>query len=807
MTLKQALFLYSLLCSWTLFAQTTPNISGLVRSQKALEPLIGAIIFDSLHQKATMSNEYGFFTLPCSQGIHTLKITFLGCSPLYVTMNAVRDTFLYFQLEEANELKTVEIQSNHFERLSGGRQELSIVQLKAVPAIGGEKDLIKALTILPGITTGEEGSATMLVRGGSNDQNLFIVDGAQVYNTGHLFGFVSLFNSEAVKKVDLYKNAFPARFGGRLSSIVDVHCKEGNKNRLQGNLDIGLINSKATLEGPIGSKSTFLAAVRSTYLDLFTLGREKAILTPSLRELGDNSGFVGYTFGDANFKINHEWNPNHKTFLNVYVGKDWFRSAQSFTPTGSMNQKILYELTNLTSSLRSYHRFSPMLFGQWYIAYAQNLHQFRGRERLYDEKITPPPPQSSLPPSYQFTLANELNTTSHGSSQNASSGFRLDWTSPKNGMLRVGWDAMYHFYKPNEYQSVQAYFVDSVATVRAHTPSALLRATELAAYVEHERSIGKKFEIHLGLRGSYFNALNRAYAAMEPRFWMSYRLPADAGLLNGAVSKMQQYQHALVKGGELVDRVVWVPSGATAQLKPQTAWQYTLGWRKTVQKWDISLETFYKRFTHLSTFSPVLTEQNPYKNWQNNLFTQGLGGSYGLELWISGKIGAVQSSLSYTWSRSDRQFAQLNQGQPFPFLYDRRHQATWMASYEYSKRLKFTALWTLMNGKRFNLPIALVEETPFQLSYPIYGKLNEHQLPLYHRLDVSMNWEKSLSPHRRWGWNLNIYNAYFRKNVYYMYLSTEYLYDAQNRPIGQKQVMKQVALLPLLPSINFFYAF
>ncbi|MEO0040780.1 MAG: hypothetical protein RL329_228 [Bacteroidota bacterium] len=781
------------------------TISGIIQSQISGETLIGAIVSDSIHQHGTIANEYGYFSLPVPYGDCMVKISYIGYESQWISLRMERDTTLKVSLKEYNELKTVEIKAETFEKNGGtGRIELPMAQLAKIPSIGGEKDLVKALITLPGVAGGEEGTASILVRGGGNDQNLFILDGAAVYNTGHLFGFISMFNADAVKKVDLYKNAFPARFGGRLSSILDVHFKEGNKNRFEGKIDVGLISSKLSLEGPIGQKTSFLAAVRSSYLDLFTLGDEKRVLTPSFSKfIGMNNQFVGYTFADGNFKINHTWNECHKTFLNLYIGKDYYRSAQSFGP---FNSAIRHELTNATASIRSYHIANPRFFWQWYVAYSRNANQFITTNQQYDYTVTQP--NTVLPPTYNFTLADKERYKGIGSTQNASAGVRGDRTLRNHWTLRVGADAIRHFYEPNRYVYEFLSLKDSIPSTRTESPTQYLNATELGAYVENDIRFSKNLEAFIGLRLSHFRQEQQSYSAAEPRFSLNYTLPHHAGVLNLSIAKMQQYQHALIKGGELVDRVVWVPAGINqGQLRPQSAWQYALGWRKSTTHYDFSAECFYKQMSDLSQFRPNLREGNPYKNWENNLLTKGNGVSYGLELFAARKIGKLQGTVAYTWSKSERQFAGLNDGQPFPFLYDRRHNAVLTLSYNLSKQWKMAALWTAANGKRFNLPVAKVLESPFNFDYNIYNEINNAQFPFYHRLDLSFTWEKKLTEHRNWGFNFNIYNAFYKKNIYYIYQTVEYKYDSMGKEIERKEVMKAVSLLPILPSLNVFYHF
>ncbi|MEO0044707.1 MAG: hypothetical protein RL329_4156 [Bacteroidota bacterium] len=788
-------------------AKSIFTIRGRIRSQIGQETLIGAVVSDSLHQQGASTNELGSFALPVPSGSCILKISYVGYAPSWIELNVKQDTFLNLFLKPINELQTVEINAALFEKNGGnGRTTLSIEQLAKIPSIGGEKDLVKALTTLPGVAGGDEGTASMLVRGGGADQNLFILEGASVYNTGHLFGFISIFNSDVVKKVDLYKNAFPARFGGRLSSIVEVHFKEGNPNRLQGKVDIGVITAKLSIEGPITPKTSFLAAIRTSYLDLFTLGKEQAVLTPSFRDDKIDSHFVGYTFGDCNFKINHAWNDKHKTSFNLNISKDYYKYAYSGSLFHERTGSFRHQLTNATASIRSYHLVQPRFSWQWCAAYSSNTNAYKTNNKGYRHKRISAP--NSFPPVFQFLLESDENYAGIGSIQNASLGIRGDVTLQSNWVLRVGVDAIKHFYEPNRYTYELVRPLDTLPILRTQSPAQYLNATEIGTYFEQDIQFSNHLEAFIGSRFSYFQYEQQKYIAAEPRFSLNYKLSKAIGTLNLSIAKMQQYQHALIKGGELIDRTVWIPSGTNnGLLKPQSAWQYALGWRKSTLKYDFSAEVFYKQMAHLSQLRPNFQSGNIYENWSNRIFLDGKGQAYGLELFIARKIGKLQGTVAYTWSKSERQFEALNDGKPFPFLYDRRHNAVLTLSYDCSKRWKIAALWTGINGKRFNLPVAKVLGTALNQEFYVYSEVNKNQFPFYHRLDLSCTWEKKISKHKKYGYNLNIYNAYFHKNIYFMHEKNEYKYDSLGNVLSEKESLKSVALFPIVPSINFFYHF
>lgn len=804
--------LFTVLIALSYLKSFSQNINGHIKALASQEPLISAVVYDSLSGKGVLTNEHGYFSLALNQSKAVLKISYIGYNLQVLAIDFKRDTFLNVSLKENDALQIVVIIANSYENNAGnGLINLPIEKLNKVPSMGGERDILKALTILPGVSGGDEGTASLIVRGGSNDQNMIVLDGTPIYNTGHLFNFISLFNADAVKKIDFYKSYFPARFGGRLSSVLDINFREGNKNRFEGKLDVGIISSKLLLEGPLSKnrKTSFLFAARSSYLDLFTIGQEKKALAkePTYGLFGAGSSgagndFLGYTFADINFKINHQFNEKNKLFFNVYLGQDIFREAQSVFLTETNQSRS--ELLNTAIALRSYHVISPRLFFQWGVSYSENRGNFKTEDKTFNIVETPSPPNSPLPPLFSFKLSNVLNTQNQGIIKDVSLNMKADYQLNKRNALHIGADVIRHAYQPNQYFSINNNLKDSIRDTLSY-PNAQLHATELGLFIEDAITINKDWQCFTGVRLSAFK-YDKVYFNIEPRLSLTYKLPNKLGALNAAITKTAQYNHALIQPGQIVDRTVWVPS--TEKIPPQYAWQYGLGWRKSdeEQGFDVSIEAFYKQMSNLSSFQITYNDPSIYNNWEQKVATSGKGESYGLELFAAKNKGKWQGTAAYTLSWNYRQFETINEGRRYPFIYDRRHNLVLTASRDLGKHWKFSSLFTIANGRRFNIPVAKVNATPFTPDYYIYDNANNGQLPVYHRLDVSFAYEKALKNRRILGVNFNIYNAYFHQNAYYLYPDVERVYNG-NKVVSQRDVIKTVSLFPILPSINVSYKF
>ena len=763
-------------------------VKGIVTEAATGEPLASVAISDSSKRVITTTNQFGYFSLIVKKTPALLLFSTVGYEPQLIKLT--KDSVLNVGLQ-LQTLQEVEVK----ERYQQGRNtdQITIVPtlLNNLPSVGGERDLIKAISTFAGVTAGSELSSSINVRGGANDQNLFYLDGAPIYNTGHLFSFLSLFNPDAIQRVNFYKGDFPAEFGGRLSSVTDVLFREGNKTRWEGKAELGVISSKLLIEGPlIPNKTSVLLAARSAYLDLFSLGKKQAVLNRSA------SNYFGYNFYDLNFKINHSFNANNKLFLSYYRGLDNYQVLQN-SPLNINFDQNLRKLSNQLFSLRSYHALSSRFFLQTGLHFTQYAFRYNEGATQYNVELTRPNP--FLEPEQTYTKIAEQNNISNGKIQDISANVLADWAVGAGTKIKFGAELIRHLYEPVSYQ-LQAFGKDSLR-LKEPTTTALEGGVFASASVR----LSSKWQLNAGGRYSYFQSERANYGGFEPRTSLSFQHANSR--FQVSATRMIQYNHALVKGGELVDKTIWVPS--TGRIVPQTAWQYSVGWSQAIpaQKWSYSLGAYYKKMQNLSMYRYNYGDTYLYYNWEANTLTGGQGRAYGVELMAEKNVKRWDFRLNYTLSWSRRQFEEINDGEWFNDLYDRRHAFNGSSVFKINKTTQLSLLWLYYTGQRYNTPVGRVLANPLVPEYVVYDQINEGKLPDYHRFDVSLSKKFFLSKGRFWELNFNIYNLYSRRNTYRLYPATDVIVDAQKRPIERRNVMKSASVFPILPSISIIYKF
>lgn len=768
-------------------------ISGYIRDFQSEEHLLGAIVYDSISQNGVLSNEYGYYRVKVKKGHVALRISYVGYTPLSILHeNIEKDSVLHLSLAPLSDLATFTItanRDNNIEKIQSGKVNIPIERLLNMPSIGGERDIIKSLSVLPGVSNGAEGTSTLLVRGGGQDQNQFVLDGANVYSTGHLLGFISTFNPDALKKVDFYKGGFPARFGGRLSSVVDVTFRDGNKKDIKANFDVGLINAKIAIEGPLkNNKTTYLLAARTTYLDFFQwlLGNSSKAVRKKKKD-----SFTGYTFFDLNAKITHEFNDKNKIFLSYYEGLDVLRLHSFY---GVDLQQNSVNLTNRALSFRYFKIIKPNISTNIGVNYTQN--------------------GSSLN-NYELMLANSYNNVNRLRETNGrrnnflkdyTAFWRFDYTPNTHHFLRWGLEYTFHQYQAN-ISSSDLHVIDRKIAKRdslvyvSNTTfiNPILRGFEATAYLEDEISFSKNHSLNIGLRTTSFTSSNKTYGNLEPR--LAWRLTLEnLFTINATYARTVQYSHALSVNDVGLERLVWVPS--YSQLKPQKADLMSLGVVKSFAKgnYDISVETFYKKISNLSQFIFIDIDENIYQNWQRNILKDGKGKAYGFEFMANKKEGRLNGLVSYTLSWNNRQYEGFNNNKVFPFKYDRRHIFNTYASYQLNKKWKIGALWTYNTGFRQTVANGQLKDLPFfDDNKLLFNDVNSFKLPAYHRLDLNAINEKKLKNGHIRTWSINIYNAYARNNPIYLFVKKEYTFNKQSFPAE----LRGVVLTSILPTINY----
>lgn len=779
--LKQSTTLLFLFFSFHLFAQQF-TVSGRIFEAGTGETLIGATINAPEIAAGTQTNEYGFYSisLPAQDSI-VLEISYVGFQPQRRVIFLTDNLRLNIQLESGVELEAVEVKASSFEEqlksTEMGVEQINARQVKALPTVLGETDILKILQLKPGMPSGSEGTTGLFVRGGGSDQNLIILDEAIVYNPNHLFGFFSTFNTDAVKDLKLYKSGFPAQFGGRLSSVIDVKLKDGNNQKFSGTGGLGLISSRLTLEGPIQKeKSSFIVSGRRTYVDLFTRALNRAN-----EDNADADPIPNYFFYDLNTKINFTLGEKDKLYVSGYFGRDQFGFEGDFFD-------FSFDWGNATGTVRWNHIFSPKLFANTTFTYSDY-------EYNIVNKIT----------DFSFSLRSDIRDAN----------LKTDFYYAMNtrNSIRFGLSATQHQF--------------TVGRLRANSSDGIVNfssgknydGTEFGAYVSDDYEFSEKFELNTGLRLSGFANDGKVYTGLEPRVALRYS-PNDRHSFKASYARMYQYLHLVANAGAALPTDVWYPT--TNRVKPQRSDQVALGWSFLLRKdLFINVETYYKDLQNQLEF--VDGAELFANNELENEFAIGRGDGRGFEVSIEKEEGRLTGWIGYTLAHIRRggfktldenaQFAQ--QQRYFSPVYDRRHNISVVATYELSRRLTASLIWVYGSGDLRWLPTGRftfqdVYGGKSEVILPHYQDRNTYRLPPYHRLDLGLVWRFAPS----WGESdltFNIINAYDRRNTFFIYFEPIFANEADDQVnairIPTRIAAKQVSLFPILPSITYNFKF
>lgn len=775
-----------LLLTSSVKGQQRNTISGFVYEKGSRETLIGVNIFLANKPIGTVTNGYGFYSLTLPADSVEIIFSFVGYQSQAYKILLDKSIELNIELQAAIELEAVEVRANMPKSSSRSSQmsviEVPIRQVKALPAFLGEKDVLKVIQLMPGVQKGSEGTSGLYVRGGGPDQNLIILDDATVYNAYHLFGFFSLFNGDAIKSIELTKGGFPARYGGRLSSVVDINMKDGNKEKVSGEAGIGLISSRFVLEGPIvKEKASFLVSGRRTYIDILT------------RPFMPGDGYGGYFFYDFTTKANWEVNPKNRIYLSGYFGRDKFYA----TDRGSN------------------YRFETGMF--WDNATATVRWNSILNERLFSNL-------SLIFSNYRLKIYSKDRETFSGSSNiyelSYRSGIRdlglkydFSWHPSPAHTVRFGLQSIWHQFNP----SAIVIRDDNINLFDRKVNT--INSFESALYVEDEVKVFEKAILNVGTRLSNHILDNgEAKWHIEPRASGSYFLSPITSV-KASFAKMNQYMHLLTNTGIGLPTDLWVP--ATSTIPAQNSWQAALGVAHDLKKYSstLSIEGYYKKSNKILAYRPgasFLLFDDPSGadeiRWEDNV-TSGSGESYGVEVLLQRRSGKLSGWVGYTLSWTKHRFEELNFGKPYFARYDRRHYISIVGVYELSKKVTLSATWVYGTGNAITLPLA---------TYPIvlgdygwgpqistgeeYGVKNGYRMAPYHRLDIGIQHHKK-KPKYEVTWEFSIYNAYNRHNPYFYFIDTEYSYNPQTGIETETQKLKQFSLFPIIPTATWSIKF
>jgi len=775
-------FILFLSATFTGSAQNKYTISGYIKDSLNGETLIGATVTVQGQAKGISSNLYGFYSITLDEGEYMLICSFIGYRYKAVSIHLKADTKINFEVLPKSYLAeevvvTSKKRDANVKNAQMGKITLPMEQIRSIPAFLGEVDLLKTIQFLPGVRNAGEGSAGIYVRGGGPDQNLILLDDAPVYNTGHLFGFFSIFNSDAIKNVTLIKGGMPAQYGGRLSSVLDVSMKEGNNQKLQIDAGLGVVASRLSIQGPIKkNKSSFILSGRRTYVD--------ALAKPFIKSTSQFKG-SGYYFYDLNAKVNYIFSDKDRLYLSGYFGRDVFDYVN-----GKQSLKFNIPWGNSTGTLRWNHVFNNKLFGNTTAVYNDYNFSFNAAQNDFELKLASGIRDLSLKQDFDL----------------------YPYTGHK---LKFGGIYTYHKFTPSVISGRQD------TTVLNPNNAQIKYAHEAAVYLQDDWEINEKLKVHAGLRYSWFQQTGpykiyetddngnrtdsivfgkgrsvKSYGGLEPRFTARYALN-DETSIKGSVTRNLQYIHLVSNAGTTLPTDIWVPS--TYKVKPQISWLYALGLFKNFKDnmYETSVELYYKQMQNQIEYAEGYVP-NSLDDTENS-FVFGKGWSYGTELFVNKTKGRLTGWVGYTLSWTWRQFSDLNFGKKYPAKYDRRHDMSIVAQYELNKKWKLSASFVFGTGNSATLP---------QRFYIVggiltqeYSNINQYRLPSYHRLDFSAILTPKKNINRKWKseWVFSIYNAYNRRNPYFVY------FDQSGSPFnGTLEIQaKQVSLFPVIPAITW----
>lgn len=789
-TIRNAfVLLLTVLLAQTAMAQQRYTLRGYVKDKQNGESLIGISIGVPGSGLGTVTNEYGFYSLTLPAGTHELQFTYVGYTTYKTTVTLKGNQSLDVKLEQASsQLNEVTITGKQNDKpvntMSTGLQKLSMAQMKKMPTFMGEVDVLRAIQSLPGVTTVGEGSSGFNVRGGATDENLILLDEAPVYNSSHMLGFFSVFNPDAVKSLNLMKGGFPAEFGGRTSSVLDIRMKDGNNQKMQVNGGIGDIFSRVSVEGPIKKdESSFILAARRSYVDV--------LMKPFLK--GDMKD-TKLNFYDITGKLNFKLNKNNTLFVSGYLGRDVF----GFQKQANLNWG------NSTASVRWNHVFTDRIFLNA-TAYYSN----------YDYNI-----------SFNNSTSKDPNEQSEGYSWKSNIknyGFKPAFTYYLNSSntIHFGANAIYYTFKPGT--GIGSSGQDQMATILPDK-----HAVEAAVYVDHEYKIGKKFGVQYGLRFSDFaylgagtayyfrdttpgirkpldhttdykaNEVITNYHYLEPRINVRYNLNDDQAL-KASYTRTTQFMHQISNTASPTPVDIWTPS--SNNIKPQVADQVSMGYFYNAKNdaFEASAEVFYKKMEN------QLDYIDNSKLYLNALVEGDLlpshSRAYGLELYAKKEVGKNTGWISYTLSRSERQTAGISGGNWILNRYDRTHNLSIVANHEFDKRHSLSANFTYASGTPATYADARLEYQQWDIPYNTTDERSNYRLPAYHRLDLSY----TLKGHqrKRWQgeWVFSLYNVYMRRNAYSIFFQQ----DPDNP--AHREAVRLSIIGSVIPGVTYNFKF
>lgn len=727
-------------------------ISGFIRDAASGESVNAAnFIFKGQQQFSATSNAYGYYAISVPKGEYLLEVSHVGYQMHEISLQVTRDTTLSVYLQPMGQLEEVVIQSsradNQLNNPLMGISKVDMAELRQVPVLFGEVDLLKTIQLLPGVMSGGEGSSQFYVRGGMGDQNLILLDGATVFNASHLFGFFSTFNADAIKDVTLYKGGMPAQYGGRLASVLDIKMIEGNNKQFQGEGGLGLIASRLKLEGPlIKDKASFMVSGRRTYADLFL-------------KLSGNSDInqSKLYFYDLNLKANYRLNERNNLYLSGYFGKDILGYSDLFR----------FGWGNATGTLRWNHILHNRLFSNTTVVYSDYNYQVD----ILNEQV-------------DFVIASDIRSV------NIKQDFQ-HYSSP-NSTFRFGAELHSQAIQPSQINAEEGSAINTLSIEKR-------RGSELAAYIAHEWNPLPNLSMNNGLRFNNFFSLDPGhsyhYLSLEPRVSLNFKTNQQSSV-KAAYNRTSQMIHQLSNATSSLPTDAWVLSND--RIAPQYADQFSIGYYRTLynNQYEASVEAYYKNMQNQIDYRDAADLQA-----NNDLEAElvfGKGRAYGLEWLLRKNRGKWNGWISYTLSKSERKFDQINSGSWFNARQDRTHDLSAVLIYELGRNWTLSGTFVYATGNAVSLPSGKYEVQGETFYY--YAERNGYRMPDYHRLDLSATYERPSEGRFSSSWSFGIYNSYNRKNAYIIDFR-------QNEQQPQQTDIYRIALFGAIPAVTWNFKF
>jgi outer membrane receptor for ferrienterochelin and colicin len=795
-------------------AQSTFRLSGKLLAED-FNPLYNASVYLAKFSTGTFTDSAGEFTLNLKPGANEISFSYIGYRAITVNLFMARDTAIEVQMKADLQMTEVVIVDKAKLR-SADHDESGTITLRkenflAVPALLGENDPIRAVQMQPGVQSGNEGASGIFVRGGSPDQNLILLDGTPVFNPSHIYGFVSVFNGDAIDKLDVYTDAYPARFGSRLGSVMDIDVDPGNANRIQGSASIGVITSRVHLEGPLDKKhaTTFAVSVRGCYVGLFT----GPISEQQYKAAGYN-GDIGYYFDDINIKVAHQFSAKDRIEWSYFSNNDFYNFTRQNSSSSNATTDVIKEtdmtsqtLTwgNYVSSLVWKHTFNDRWSMKTSLAFSDYNNLSKTQSDYEENYIT-----------YGYDYKDDYGTSLLSFIEQLSLKSDVAYKAGALQTFRMGAELTGMNFQTGKGDDTELYGVNKYTTQQSPSDNLFVRSIQSVAYFEDDIRPTDNWQLNCGFHANQYTVPGKTFVTFLPRVNAAFS-PVKNFTIRASVSGTSQNLHLLTTLSTDILSDNYVPAIASAP--PETGWNYSGGViQKLPLNFEWSVDGFYRSMTNLIDYKSGADYSFLNSSWNQQIATGGKGKAYGLETYVARNFGRLTGSIAYTLAWSDRKFTDLNNGDWYPYKYDRRHDVAAQLNFLVNKHIELGSVWVYGSGNMVTLPVQYYNSWNAVSSYnggvqagypnpqqgeelPVYTGKNGYRLPSYQHLDLSFIYKMKVKKLEHL-FNVSIYNVYDHFNVFAVYQSSGI--DASGNSVTS---YKMLSLFPILPSFSYTVKF